>query len=169
MTISMYQASVPGCIRTLNNLIGILEKGATHADANKIDQTVLLNARLFPDMFPLVKQVQIGSHIARRGIARLSGVEAPNFADDETTFAALIEQLRQTIAYFETITPGQMDGSEAKTITLQVSGKTTTFAGMSYLLSFVLPNVYFHVTTSYAILRHCGVEVGKNDFLGQAP
>ncbi len=168
MTISMYQASVPVCTRTLNNLIGILEKGAAHAEAKKIDQTVLLNTRLAPDMFPLVKQVQIASDVPRRGIARLAGVEAPSFADDETTFAELIERLRKTIAYFETITPAQIDGSEEKTIDLKFGTQTMTFAGLPYLVSFILPNVYFHVTTTYAILRHCGVELGKGDFLGEA-
>ena len=168
MTISMYQASVPVCIRALNNLIGILKKGAAHAEAKKIDPTVLLNTRLAPDMFPLVKQVQIVSDVSRRGIARLAGVEAPSFTDDETTFAELIERLQKTIAFFETITPAQVDGSEEKTITLPIRDQTMTFAGLPYLLSFILPNVYFHVTTTYAILRHCGVELGKVDFLGAA-
>jgi uncharacterized protein len=167
MTISMYQAAVPVCTLTLNNLIGILKKGAAYAEVKKIEQTVLLNTRLSPDMFPLVKQVQIASDVPRRGIARLAGVEAPSFADEETTFAELIDRLQKTIAFFATITAAQVDGSEEKTITLPVGGgKTMTLAGMPYLLSFVLPNTYFHVTTAYVILRHCGVEVGKGDFLG---
>ena len=167
MTISMHQASVPVCVRTLTNLITILQKGAAYADSKKIDPTVLLNTRLSPDMFPLVRQVQIACDIAKRGIARLAGVEAPSFADDETTFAELIDRLHKTIAYLNTITPEQVDGSEANTITLPMGKHTLTFAGLPYLLDFVLPNVYFHVTTAYNILRHCGVEVGKVEFLGK--
>ncbi|BDA73596.1 hypothetical protein CAL7716_077620 [Calothrix sp. PCC 7716] len=168
MTISMYQASVPVCIRTLNNLVGILEKGAAYAETKKIDQSVLVNFRLFPDMFPLSRQVQIASDIAKRGAAQLAGVEAPTFEDNETTFSELIDRTKKTISYLETLKPEQIDGSEEKTITLQAGGNTLTFQGMPFLLYFVLPNVYFHVTTTYNILRHCGVELGKKDFLGKA-
>ena len=167
MTISMYQASVPVFIRTLNNLIGILEKGATYAEAKKIDPSVLVNSRLFPDMLPLSKQVQIASDVAKRGVARLAGAEAPNFEDNETTFPELIDRIQKTISYLDTFKPEQIDGSEERTITLQVLNNTLSFQGMPFLLYFVLPNIYFHVTTAYDILRHCGVEVGKQDFLGQ--
>jgi uncharacterized protein len=167
MTISMYQASVPVCIRPLHNLIGILEKGAAYAEAKKIEQTVLLNTRLAPDMFPLVRQVQIAADISKRGLARLANVEAPGFEDNETTFAELIDRLRKTIAYMETLTPAQIDGTEENTITLPMRDQTLTFAGQPYLLYFILPNLYFHVTTAYDILRHCGVEIGKVDFLGK--
>lgn len=167
MTISMYQASVPALIRSLNNLAAILEKGAAHAEAKKIDPAVLINSRLYPDMFPLGRQVQIASDIARRGAARLAGLEAPKLEDDETTFAQLIDRLHQVIAYLESLTAEQIDGSEEKSITLPVGKDTMTFEGLSYLLYFILPNVYFHVTTAYDILRHCGVELGKGDYLGK--
>jgi len=167
MTISMYQTSVPVFIRTLNNLVSILEKGATYAETKKIDPSVLINSRLFPDMFPLSRQVQIASDTARRGAARLAGVEPPKFEDNETTFDELIDRLTKTISYLETFKPEQIDGSEEKTITLDVGENTLSFPGISYLLYFVLPNIYFHVTTAYDILRHCGVELGKRDFLGK--
>ena len=167
MAISMYQASVPTCIHTLNNLVGILEKGATYAEAKKIDPSVLVNSRLFPDMLPLSKQVQIASDIAKRGAAQLAGVEAPKFEDNETTFPELIDRLKKTTSYLETFKPEHIDGSEEKTITLQVRDNTLSFQGMPFLLYFVLPNVYFHVTTAYDLLRHCGVELGKQDYLGK--
>ncbi len=167
MTISMYQASVPVLIHTLNNLVNILEKGATHAEMKKIDPSVLVNTRLFPDMFPLSKQVQIASDIAKRGAAQLAGVEAPKFEDNETTFPELIDRIQKTISYLDTLKPEQIDGAEEKTITLKMRDNTLSFEGMPFLLYFVLPNVYFHVTTAYDILRHCGVEIGKQDFLGK--
>lgn len=167
MTISMYQASVPVFIRTLNNLVGILEKGTKYAETKKIDPSVLVNSRLSPDMFPLVKQVQIASDIAKRGAAQLAGVEAPKFEDNETTFPELIDRIQKTISYLDTFKSEQIDGSEERTITLQMRDNTLSFQGMPFLLYFVLPNVYFHVTTAYDILRHCGVEVGKQDFLGK--
>ena len=167
MTISMYQASVPSLIRSLNNLAAILQKGAAHAEAKNIDPSVLIGSRLYPDMFPLVKQVQIASDIARRGAARLAGAEAPQIEDNETTFPELIARLQKTTSYLETLTPNLIDGSEEKSISLPVGKDTMTFEGMPYLLYFVLPNVYFHVTTAYDILRHCGVELGKIDFLGK--
>lgn len=168
MTISMYQASVIPMIRTLNNLIAILKKGAAHAEANKIDPAVFINSRLFPDMYPLARQVQIASDIARRGAARLADIEPPKFEDTETTFAELIDRVEQSIAFLETLTPAQIDGSEAKSITVPTGGKSLTLPGMQFLFHFVLSNVYFHTTTTYNILRHCGVELGKKDFLGDA-
>jgi uncharacterized protein len=167
MTISMYQASVPSLIRSLNNLASILEKGAAYAEAKKIDQTVFLNSRLSLDMLPLSKQVQIASDIARRGVARLAGLDAPKIEDNETTFAELIARLKQVSAYLAEFTPAQIDGTEARSISLPVGKETMTFEGQPYLLYFILPNVYFHVTTAYAILRHNGVEIGKKDYLGQ--
>ena len=167
MTISMYQASVTVCIRSLKNLVSILEKGATYAETKKIDQHVLVNSRLFPDMFPLSRQVQIASDIAKRGAAELAGTEAPKFEDNETTFPELIDRVQKTISYLDTFKPEQIDGSEEKTITLKVGENSLSFQGMPFLLYFVLPNVYFHVTTAYDILRHCGVELGKQDFLGK--
>ncbi len=166
MTLSMYQAGIPPLTRSLNNLVRILEKGATHAEAKKIDPLVLIGFRLYPDMFPLSKQVQIASDIARRGMARLAGVEAPAMEDTETTFPELINRLQKTISYLETLTPEHIDGTETKTIELPIREEIFTFDGQSFLLYFILPNVYFHVTTAYDILRHCGVEIGKADYLG---
>jgi hypothetical protein len=166
MTISMYQVAVPSLVRSLNNLIAILDKGAIHAEAKKIDPSVLIASRLYPDMLPLGRQVQIGSDIARRGIARLAGTEAPAIEDKETTFTELSDRLRTAVAYIESFSPEQIDGSEEKEISLPIGKETMTFVGQAYLLFFILPNVYFHVTTAYNILRHSGVEVGKRDFLG---
>jgi uncharacterized protein len=167
MTISMYQASVPSLIRAIDNLVVILAKGAADAENRKIDPTVLINSRLYPDMLPLSKQVQIVSDVARRGAARLAGVEAPAMADNETTFPELIDRLKKTNAFLATLTPTQIDGSETKAIALPMGKETINFEGLTYLLSFVLPNVYFHVTTAYNILRHSGVKLGKLDFLGK--
>lgn len=167
MTISMYKASIPVSIHSLNNLIGILEKGAKYAEEKKIDPSVLINSRLYPDMFPLSKQVQIATDIVNRGVARLAGTEAPKFEDNETTFPQLIDRIQKTVSHLNTFKPEQIDGLEEKEITLEVGGNTLSFQGMPYLLYFILPNLYFHVTTTYNILRHCGVELGKKDFLGQ--
>jgi uncharacterized protein len=167
MTISMYQASVPPITKCLHNLINILNKGAAHAETKKIDPSVLINSRLYPDMHPLSKQIQIASDITRRGVARLAGVEAPAMVDDETTFPQLIDRIKHTIAYLETITPAQIDGSEQKQISLPMGKHSIEFEGMPYLISFILPNLYFHATTAYNILRHSGVELGKIDFLGK--
>lgn len=166
MTISMYQVAVPSLVRSLNNLVAVLEKGAAHAEAKKVDPSVLIASRLYPDMLPLNRQVHIASDIARRGVARLAGVEAPAMEDNETTFAELCDRLHNAIAYVESFTAEQIDGSEEKEISLPIGKETMTFAGQAYLLFFILPNVYFHVTTAYDILRHCGVEIGKRDFLG---
>jgi uncharacterized protein len=168
MEISMYHATIPTITRYLNNLINILEKGAAHAEAKKIDPNVLINSRLYPDMFPLGKQVQIASDVTRRGVARLAGSEAPAIEDNETSFSELCDRLIKTISYLETFTPEQIDGTEKKEIILPI-GKdmTINFEGLPYLKYFVLPNLYFHVTTAYNILRHCGVELGKMDFLGK--
>ena len=168
MTISMYQASVPALLRALRNLIDILKKGVDYAEAKNIDPTVLLNSRLYPDMFPLSRQVQIVSDLSRRGVARLASVEAPKMEDTETTFPELIERLQQSIAYVETFTAEQIDNTEEKIITIPVGkDETIDMRGWTFLSFFVLPNVYFHVTTAYDILRHNGVEVGKRDYLGQ--
>jgi hypothetical protein len=166
MTISMYQASVPAFIRALNNLGAILEKGAAHAQAHKIDEAVLLGSRLFPDMFPLARQVQIASDTAKSGAGRLAGAEFPAYEDKEATFQELLLRIRKTIAYLQTLTPAQIDGSEDKTVSWQTRTSTKSLQGLPYLMNHLLPNVHFHVTTAYAILRHNGVEVGKKDFLG---
>ncbi len=167
MTISMYQASVPPLMRSLNNLAAILEKGADHAEAKNIDPGVLINSRLYPDMFPLSRQVQIASDVARKGVARLAGLEAPAIEDNETTFSELITRLKKTVEYLKTFTAEQIDGTETKKISLPVREDVFVLEGLPFLLTFVMPNVYFHVTTAYDILRHSGVELGKLDYLGK--
>lgn len=166
MSVSMYQASVPPMIHSLSNLRVILKKADAFVEAKKIDPSVLINARLYPDMLPLSRQVQIAADIAKRGICRLAEVESPKYEDNESTFPELMARLDKTIALLETFKPEQIDGTEDKTINLPMHDKTLTFKGLSFLLNYVMPNVYFHVTTAYAILRHNGVEVGKQDFLG---
>ena len=166
MTISMYETSIPVFIRNLKNLAAILAKGASYADAKKIEPAVLINSRLFPDMFPLVRQIQIASDIAKGCGARLAGQEPPKFEDNEATFPELFARIDKTVAYLQTLKPEQINGSEGKTVTLQIRNNTLTFLGMPFLLNFALPNFYFHVTTAYDILRHCGVEIGKQDFIG---
>ena len=167
MKLSMYQASVTAFTRQLNNLVAILDKGAAHADAKKIDPKVLINSRLFPDMFPLVRQIQIATEAARSGAARLAGVEVPAQEDNETTFPELVARIRKTVAYLETLKAEQFDGSEDRTITWQTRSSTKTMQGLPYLQNHILPNLYFHITTAYNILRHSGVELGKQDFLGK--
>jgi hypothetical protein len=166
MTVSMFQASVPPFIRALTNLAGILEKGLAHAQARKIDEAVLLNSRLFPDMFPLVRQVQIATDTARSGAGRLAGAEFPAYEDKETTFAELAVRIQNTVTYLKTLQPAQIDGSEDKTISWQSRSSTKSMQGQPYLFNHLLPNIHFHVATAYNILRHNGVEVGKKDFLG---
>ena len=166
MTLSMYQAAIPPLVHSLSNLVGILSKGETYAEEKKIEPSVLLGSRLYPDMFPLTQQIQIASDLARRGVARLAGREAPKIEDKESSFPELKARLQETIAYLKTFTPEQIDGTETKSINLPVGEETLTFEGQSFLLYFILPNVYFHVTTAYDILRHCGVELGKRDYLG---
>jgi len=166
MTISMYQASVPVFIRMLNNLAAILEKAAAHCAARKIDPAVLLNYRLYPDMFAFARQVQVACDHARNGAARLAGVEAPRLENGERTFAELVARVRDTIAYLETFAPAQIDGSEAREVVVRRGETVNTYPGLDYLLNRTLPNFYFHVTTAYDILRHNGVELGKRDYLG---
>jgi uncharacterized protein len=168
MKISMYQASIPTIVRALTNLTAVLEKGAAQLDARKIDPAVLVASRLYPDMFPLVKQVQIASDISKGGAARLAQVDPPAFEDNEASFPDLVARLRKTIAFLETLKPEQIDGSEDRTVTWQTRTSTKSMQGMPYLLNHVLPNVFFHVATAYNILRHNGVEIGKQDFLGKS-
>ena len=164
---SMYNASIPVCVRSLNNLSSILDKGLAHAEAKKIDPAVLVNARLYPDMFPLSRQVQIATDMSKGCAARLAGAEPPKYDDNEATFAELKGRIARTIEFLEGFRPDQIDGSEERTITLQLPTHTLSFTGWDYVQYFVLPNVYFHVTTAYDILRHNGVELGKVDYLGR--
>lgn len=166
MTISMYQASVPAFIRALNNLAAILEKGAAHAQARKIEDAVLLSSRLYPDMFALARQVQIATDTARSGAARLAGMEFPAYEDKEATFQDLVLRIRNTIAFLESLQPAQIDGGEDKTISWQSRSSTKSMQALPYLMNHLLPNIHFHITTAYGILRHNGVEIGKKDFLG---
>ena len=166
MTISLHQASVPVFQRSLTNLKGILTKAAAHAVAKKIDESVFLNARLSPDMFPLLRQVQITCDFAKGPCARLAGIDVPKFEDDEKTFADLMARIDKTIAYVGTFQSAQIDGQEDRDITITIAGNPVAFKGQVYLIHFGLPNFYFHMSMAYAILRHNGLEIGKNDFLG---
>ena len=168
MKSSMYHSSVPACMRTLTNLAAILEKAVAHAEARKIDPAALLGARLFPDMLPLTKQIQLATDSASSGVARLAGVDIPVFEHNETSFAALIDRVRTTIQFLETTRPEQIDGSEDRTVSWQSRSSTKSMQGHAYLMNHVLPNVFFHVTTAYNILRHNGVELGKMDYLGRS-
>ena len=166
MSLSMYQASVPVFSHMLGVLSKILDKGAAYAEARKIEPSVLINDRLAPDMLPLSRQVQIAGDMAMRGAARLAGVEFPSNPDIETTFPELQQRITKTLRFLDGISAKQIDGSEEKSITFKLGGDDVTFSGQAYLLNFVLPNLYFHVTATYLILRHNGVDLGKKDFLG---
>ena len=166
MILSMYQASAPRFVNTLNNLSGILAKAEAHAAARKIDPAVLLSCRLFPDMFPLTRQIQIACDNAKGPVARLAGLEVPKHEDNEQTFAELQARIAKTIAFVQSVKPAQIDGSEERTIVLKLGPEEVTFNGLQYLLGFALPNFYFHVVTAYNILRHNGVEIGKRDYIG---
>jgi hypothetical protein len=161
----MYQASVPRFANTLKNLSAILDKAQAHADARKIDPAVLTNFRLYPDMLPMKRQVQIACDSAKGAVARLAGVEVPTHEDTEETFAELKTRIAKTIDFIQTFKPAQIDGSEEKNIHLKLGQREVDFKGMQYLLGHSLPNFYFHVTTAYGILRHNGVEIGKRDYL----
>lgn len=166
MKISMYQASAPHFISMLNNLSAILDKAQAHADAKKIDSTVFTSARLSPDMFAMARQVQIACDSVKGALARLAGVDIPKHEDTEKTFQELKARIAKTVAFLQTFKPEQIDGTEDKDILLKIGGHELKFTGIKYLLEFVYPNFYFHVTTAYDLLRHNGVELGKRDFLG---
>ncbi len=166
MTLSMHQASVPVFVRQLTAIGAILEKAKAYAAAKKIDPSVLINDRLAPDMLPLSKQIQIATDGAKGCVARLAGVDAPVYPDTEVTFADLEERITKTITFIQSIPAENIDGSENKEIVMKLGGNDMTFIGQPYLLHFVLPNFFFHVTMAYAILRHNGLEIGKRDFLG---
>jgi uncharacterized protein len=167
MTISMYQASVPVFTRMLTSLKTILEKAAAHAAAKKIEESVLLGSRLYPDMFPLISQVHIATDFARGTAARLAGKEPPVYEDNEKSFAELVARTERSLDYLRTLKASEIDGSETREIVRKLRGEPKTFTGINYLLQFALPNFFFHMTTTYAILRHCGIELGKNDFIGR--
>ena len=166
MTVSMYTASVPVLKQMLGALSAVLGKGAESAAARKIDPSVLVASRLAPDMFALARQVQIATDMSKGGIARLASVEIPKYEDTETTIEDLQARLAKTIAFIESIPAAAIDGTDDKDITITVAKQDRHFTGQAYLLHWVIPNVIFHVTTAYDILRHNGVEIGKRDFLG---
>ena len=164
--LTIYDATIPPLKRTLNNMAAILKKGEEYADAKKIEHSVLLNSRLFVDMYPLTRQVQIATDMSKGAGARLAGVEIPKYEDNETSFAELQARIAKTIAFLDTIDSKQLQDAETREITITIRKTDLKFSGQDYLLKWVLPNVYFHVTTAYNILRHHGVELGKQDFLG---
>ena len=166
MIISMYQASVPRFGNILGNLANILDKAQLHVDAKKLDPAALTGYRLFPDMLPMAKQVQIACDTAKGAVARLAGMDIPVYEDNEKTLADLKARIAKTVAFIQTVTPAQIDGSEDKEILIKRGDKETRYKGMQFLLGQALPNFYFHVTTAYNILRHNGVEIGKRDYLG---
>lgn len=168
MTISMYTASIPVFIRMFENLVHILEKAVAYARDRKIDPVVLVNYRLHPDMLPLSRQVQIATDIAKGCAARLAGEEPSRYEDNEATLKDLQQRVRKTVDLLRGFSAAQIDGTEDREIRLTVGGQALSFRGLPYLLNFVLPNVFFHITTTYAILRHCGVDLGKADYLGKA-
>ncbi|MGZ4998251.1 MAG: DUF1993 domain-containing protein [Methylobacter sp.] len=167
MSLTMYQASIPAFVRMLGNLSAILDKAAAHAEAKKIDPAVFVNARLAPDMFPLSRQVQIATDIVKGCAARLAGIEVPRYEDNETTFAELQARIDKTKAFIQSVNASQIDGSEERQITLKFGSRELSFLGQAYLLDFVLPNFHFHLSMTYAILRHNGVEIGKKDYIGE--
>jgi hypothetical protein len=167
MTISMYQASVPLFVRALSSLSHVLEKGTEHAGAKGVSDEVLLQTRLIPDMLPLIKQFQIACDTAARGTARLAGVEPKSFPDTETTLAQVQARIKDTIDYLKSFSSEQIDGSETRAIHLKMRNGDLDFVGQAYLLHFVIPNLYFHCTTAYNILREAGTDIGKVDFLGK--
>lgn len=163
---TLYNATIPPLKRILTNLSAILKKGEEYADAKKVEHTVLLNARLFVDMYTLTRQIQIATDMSKGAAARLAGIEVPTYEDNEATFVELQARIAKTIAFLDSIQPQQLDGGEAREITITVSKTEIKFTGQDYLLKWVQPNVYFHATTAYNILRHNGVALSKKDFLG---
>jgi len=166
MSFGMYQASVPAFVKMLNNLSAILDKAERFAADRKIAPEVLLNWRLAPDMFALTRQIQIASDLAKGAAARLAGREVPSYADEEKSFADLKARIAKTVKFIESVGPKDIDGSEGRDIALAVGGQELRFKGAPYLMDFVVPNFYFHATAAYAILRRCGIDIGKRDFLG---
>lgn len=170
MTSSISQVSIPALTIALSALSDILDKAAAFSTVKKIDPSVLLNTRLAPDMFPLTRQIQIAADLAKNGGGRLAGLEPPRYEDTETTIEQLKDRLAKTVAYLKVLDTKQIDASGDREITFPM-GPTDKgkMKGIDFLNHFVLPNVYFHVAIAYAILRQCGVDIGKRDFLGAIP
>jgi hypothetical protein len=167
MSQSIYDASIPWFLHALGNLGSVLEKAGAHCEKEKIDPHAMLSARLYPDMFALTRQVQVVSDQAKGAAARLAGAEAPKFADTESSFAELRARLDNTAKFLNGLDTSRFDGADARPIEVKFPHATLNFAtGWTYLLGFVLPNIYFHSATAYDILRHNGVKLGKQDFIG---
>lgn len=166
MPMSMYQASVPIFARSLDALSNILDKAAAQAVARKFEPAVILGARLFPDMFPFVRQVQTACDFAKNTPARLAGLEPVKFEDTEASFEQLMTRVARTLELVQSFKPEQIDGSEDRDITLSIGGQPRTFKGQAFLQHFALPNFFFHYATAYGILRHSGIELGKRDYIG---
>ncbi len=168
MTISMYAASAPVFVQGLKGLSIVLDKAEAYATARKIDESVLLQARIFPDMFPFVRQCQIVTDNAKGAMARLAGQTPPSYEDNETSIEALKARIAKTIAFVESFKPDQIDGSEERDILLKFPNGEMTFKGQAYLLHHVLPNFFFHATTAYDLMRQVGVELSKGNYMGRA-
>jgi len=166
MSISMYDFSIPVITHGLNNLSALLDKAAAHAAAKKFDSVVLAQARLFPDMHPLARQVQIACDTAKGAAARLAGIDVPKHEDTETTLTELKARIAKTVDFLKSVTAAQLKDSESRAIEIKFPNGSWKFTGIGYLNDFVLPNFYFHVSIAYALLRKNGVEIGKSDFLG---
>jgi hypothetical protein len=166
MKVSMHAVSADLITNILGNLSWLLQKGEANATTRKFDPAVLLSARLAPDMLPLTRQIQIAGDIAKNSLARLAGQEPPRFEDNETTMEQLRARLARTIDYIKSIPASAFEGSETRDIKVPAGERTLEFKGLDYLQTWVIPNVFFHVTTAYNIMRHNGVDLGKSDFIG---
>lgn len=167
MAFSMYQASVPVFVKYLGGMTRVLDKAAPMVEARKIDPAVLAGLRLYPDMLPFAKQIQIASDNAKGPVARLAGIDIPKYEDTETAIAEFKARIAKTVAFIESVKPAQLEGSEDRTIVLPIGQNKLEFKGADYLTTFALPNFFFHVTTAYNILRHIGVEIGKRDYMNR--
>lgn len=166
MSLTMYSSSIPVFVRSLRNLSAILQKAADYSAEKKIEEAVLVSARLYPNMFALARQVQIACDVVKGAGARLSGVEAPKYEDNEATFDELQTRIKNTITFLQSLPEAKINGTEEKQIVMQAGPNEYKFKGLDYLNTWALPNLYFHVTTTYNILRHNGLDIGKMDFLG---
>jgi uncharacterized protein len=163
----LYDVSIAPLVRNLQNLKHILQKGELYAEQKKVEPEVILNSRLSIDMYPLTRQVQLVSDMSKGAGARLAGLEIPQYADDETSFEMLYARIDKTIDFLSQIQPAQLEGAESKEVVLTIRKVDLTFTGLDYLQKWAMPNIYFHITTAYNILRHIGVPLGKTDYLGQ--
>ncbi len=167
MSLAMYDVTVPALNRAMKSLKGVLEKAEAHVTAKKLDPNAILHARLFPDMFNTIRQVQTATSMAHWGCALLAGLERPDLPAEEATFADLQARIKKTVDYIATFGPDKLNGTENKPVALKFPGRTLDFTGQAFILEFILPNLYFHTAMTYALLRHNGVEVGKADFLAR--